>query len=213
MRKEIIAILKSTLLFFVLILLNTSTAFASEGYIEMLSTLGEDTRCRVDSHLMQDNNYKILISCRELIYPATSEVTTYVVWATPTGGGKTFKLGSLDYGRKEYSTKTSFSNIFVTSEKKVGSTPTGPVILRGNVEAYTFLQRPVTPTPTEKVSQAQDQQIGDNTSTSSAVQDTTNQNLSTKEKLLAAFKKAGLAAVLALVALVGLIFVVTKSRG
>lgn len=195
-------------LFIVSHLVNPLSVFASEGTLELKSTGNEPYRCYAASIRMLEPEYRILFTCKFILYPAEENVFNYVVWAAPLDGKKAVKLGLIGQGRGEYKTKTAFSSLFVTTElSKDAKTPTGRVVMRGNVSPIQFLEeaREYEPTPTTS------QVISDKNVTPSITQDATTQT--TKEKLLTAFKRAGVAALVAIVALVGLIFVITRSRG
>jgi hypothetical protein len=176
---------------------------ASDGFIELRSTTRESVRCHVTSIRMTNLEYRMPYICWDVVYPIDEAIANYVVWATPTAGGNAINLGTLSFGRGEMKTKTPFSNLFVTIETNLKSkTPTGSVVMRGNVEAIP-LAREGKPTPTP--TQVPENQI--------TPQLTPAQPQTTRDKLITAFKRAGIAAIIALVALVGLIFVVTRSRG
>jgi hypothetical protein len=182
-------------------------AYASEGFVELRSTVGQDTRCWASSLLMQDNAFTVTISCRDLIYPADVQVKRYIVWAVPTTGKDYINLGELEYGKRTFRTDKPFSTLLVSTETNPGRAPAGTIVMRGNIQPISFLQRPTTPTPTTanaQISGSENQQTDQNQAA---------KTLTTREKLVAAFKKAGVAALLALIALIGLIFVITRSRG
>src|SRR5258706_9888166 len=123
--------------------------FASEGTVEMRSSTREAYRCYASSVLMQDLNYTILISCRELIYPAGNEVFSYVLWAQPSDGSQVRRLGELGYGRLQARMNQPFTSLFVTTEANAGvGKPTGPTVMRGDVLPIRFLDHATTPTPT-----------------------------------------------------------------
>ena len=142
-RMQLIKILIGVILALAILPLFTNYTKASEGTTELRSTTGKDYRCFVAS--MRVGNYKILVGCRDLIYPTGS----YVLWATSTEDDKPIKLGTLDYGRKEFSSNKAFSSLFVTieSSSKVKS-PTGAVVMQGTTQPLSLLERPTTPTPT-----------------------------------------------------------------
>lgn len=128
-----------------------SATLATEGVTELRSTTNETYRCQAESHQGQDRNYKVLVTCRDLIYPATSEVFSYVMWANPVQPGNIIKMGQLEYGRKLFTVGRPFTSIFVTAEPKPGvNTPQGPVVMQGTVQPRPFLDGEViaTPTPT-----------------------------------------------------------------
>ncbi len=135
--------------FAVIVFATPSLATASEGVTELRSTTSETYRCIAESHQAQDRNYKVLVTCRDLIYPATSEVFSYVMWANPAQSGNVIKLGQLEYGRKLFTVGRPFTSIFVTAEPKPGvNAPQGPVVMQGTVQARPFLDIPTTATPT-----------------------------------------------------------------
>src|SRR3989338_4741454 len=127
------------------------SVIASEGQVELRSTLGDDSRCFAASVLMQDLNYNILMSCRDLIYPAQPEILSYAIWATGKDDGKVFKLGALNFGKVTFRTPKAFVNIFITQERNVNEhQPKGIVVMKGDLMPITFLEtRPhITPTIT-----------------------------------------------------------------
>lgn len=179
-------------------------AVASEGTVELDSVTGDPFRCFAASIRMQNLEYRIPVTCINLIYPADENIFNYVLWATPSEGGNPVKLGTLGLGRGEYKTKTSFSNLFVTTEaSKDTKTPAGRVVMRGDVEEISFLRDAVFPTeePDEDITPAEGEE------------EEQPAELTTRQKLGLALRRAGIAALFALVALIGLIFVITRSRG
>ena len=181
-------------------------AFASEGTVELRSTTGEPYRCWAASVRMQNQEYRIPFTCKYLIYPADENIFNYVVWATPKEGGNSVKLGTLGLGKGEFKTKKTFTGLFVTTEaSKETKTPQGQTVMKGEVTDVEFLEEAATPTPTpgeEEEVVPEEEKV-----------ETPEQTLSTRQKLLLALRRAGIAALIALVAIIGLIFVVTRSRG
>jgi len=150
---------------------------------------------------MQNKNYNMLVSCRDLLYPADTTLFTYVLWGVPTAGGEPFKLGALGFGKADFTTKTPFTVLFVTAEtdERVGS-PSGDIVMQGSSQPITFLDKPTTPTPAPS-------------GKLSPTPTVTIEKLTTQQRLLLGLKRAGLISLLALVAVIGLVFVVTRSRG
>ncbi len=193
---------------------------ASDGIIELTSTMGKDYRCFVVSLGMQNLEYRIPFACRDLLYPAGENIFTYIVWATPIEGDAPIKLGSLGLGKGEFKTKTPFSNLFVTTEKNSKTKiPTGVVVMRGTVEPIAFLEKPPAPTLTQSPEKEPDDSVDEVSDEEQAgeperADETTTEfkSLSTKEKLLSALKRAGTAALIALVAVVGVIFLISRKR-
>lgn len=124
-----------------------SEAQASEGPFTLRNIVGQAARCEGGSILMQDRNYNVYISCRDISYPGGTDVFGYVVWAVPSGGGNQFRLGTLGLGKVSFRTKTAFSSLFVTKEEDENArTPSGPVIMQGSVGRFETLDGPP-PTP------------------------------------------------------------------
>lgn len=195
-------------LFIMSLLVGPPSVSASEGTLELNSTGNEPYRCWASSVRMLEPEYRILFTCKFILYPAEENVFNYVVWSTPLDGKKAVKLGLIGQGRGEFKTKIAFSDLFVTTEiSKDVRTPEGRVVMRGNVSPIQFLEEAKEYEPTPTTSQV----IIDKKVTPGVTQDATTQT--TKEKLFTAFKRAGVAALVAIVALVGLIFVITRSRG
>jgi hypothetical protein len=209
MKKSLSRILRLFLFLGVFFLLTSKIVHASEGTVELVSQTNKPTKCYATSLRMQNLQYKILFSCRYLIYPVDETIFNYVMWATPRDGGKAIKLGTLGLGKGEFKTKSAFTSLFVSTESnKKTKTPSGNVVLRGNVQPIEFLEEELTPTPTaSEDSEAAngEEQVGQ--------EDSQDQEMTTKDKLLLALRRAGIAALFALVALVGIIFVVSRSRG
>lgn len=128
-------------------LLTTTATSASEGEFVLRNRVGETARCEGGSVLMQDRNYNIYISCREISYPGGTEVFDYVVWGVPTSGGNHFRLGTLGLGKVSFKTRTAFSSLYVTKEETSNPrTPSGALIMQGNVTPFETLDGPA-PTP------------------------------------------------------------------
>jgi hypothetical protein len=197
-------VIASTFLAASLVLFLAKSVSASEGIFKMGSTTGENYRCYATSVLLENRSYRILLSCRNLLYPAGTDIFFYVLWANPIEGNKQIKLGSVDFGKGLFNTKTPFNRLYVTIEKnKSVREPAGITVMSGNFEPIEFLRSSPTPTPTP-----QEGEEGEVTGTT-----TPQQELSTRDKLLIGLRRAGLVALFALIALIGLIFVVTRSRG
>lgn len=181
------------------IFLAVKSAWALEGTAELTSTTGASSRCFVSSVLMKNSNYQVLVSCRDLIYPPEANLFAYILWANPAKEGNPIKLGELGVGKAEFTTNKAFASLFVTSEVD-GRTrsPSENIIMRGSVEAISFLEKTeeVKPQPpTEEVKP-------EATPTPSP-----------KDRLLTGLKRAGLVTFAALVALIGLVFFITRTRG
>lgn len=126
---------------------------ANEGTVDVFNVVGEPGRCWVASVLQKNYNYKLLVSCRDLLYPAIdAEVFDYAMWVVPTTGkGDPQKLGVLGVGKAEFETGSDFSQVLVTKEgrKKGLVQKMGPVVMRGFLQPIKFLDtgRSEQPTP------------------------------------------------------------------
>lgn len=175
---------------------------ASEGIFELRSTDEENYRCFSVSLLMLDSKFKIIVSCRDLIYPPRANLFNYIMWTTPSDGSKPQKLGTLGVGKANFETKKSFSSLFVTIEKnKNARSPSNQVVMQGNVQVISFLDKPgeATPTPKEATKETE-------------TQESSTQEQTTGQKLGAAIKRAGLIIFLGLVVIAGLVFVLTRPK-
>ncbi len=89
---------------------------------------------------MQDLNFDINVSCRDITYPGGTQVVNYVAWATPLQGGGAFRLGTIDLGKVQFRTLTPFSSLFVTVETDPWTrTPSANVIMSGEHQRDEFL--------------------------------------------------------------------------
>lgn len=115
---------------------------ASEGTAEIKSTIENGPNCYTASVLMENFEYKVTLSCRNVIYPPSEDQFAYMLWAVPIEGGRTIKLGALGVGKGIYKTKDAFSELFVTSEgnDKVRS-PSANVVARGLVDQIEILKK------------------------------------------------------------------------
>lgn len=199
------AAIGSIFLFFLFTFIVPHNAKANAGLIQLRSVTGEEYRCFAASLIMPDKSYDVPVNCVNLIYPPLPpQISSYIMWATPASGKNPLKLGDLGRGEARFQIKQPFTSLFVTLEAAANvRTPSKNIIMTGGIEPISFLIRPTSPTPTLEPKK------DDNQSTKTV--DTS--QLSTKDKLLLALRRAGIAAVVALVAIVGLIFVVTRSRG
>lgn len=189
-------------LFLIALVVPTSTG-ASEGITELASTNERDYRCFATSFLMENSQYKVLIGCRNLIYPPQEDLFNYVVWATSTEDGSPQRLGELGVGKAEFNTKAKFSSLFVTTESNARArSPEGATVMRGAVQQITFLEDDTTPTPTPENGEVVDE----------VEELQQEEGPSTKDRLLQGLKRAGLVSILALVAVIGLVFVITRPK-
>jgi hypothetical protein len=187
-----------------MLLISKNIVSASEGTFELRSTNQNTYRCFAASLQMQNLMYQVTVSCREIVYPVDETIYSYILWANPVDGSKPVKLGPINLGKAEFSVKPPFDSLFITNEQNPGvKDPTGDVVMKGSIKPITFLEKPGTPAPTEQPGQK---------GTTSPQKSTTNTQ-SLRDKLLTGLKRAGLASALALVAILGLVFVLTRPRG
>ena len=181
-------------------LLTNSIALANEGIVNLRSTGGQDFRCFVASVRLQDQTHRVIVSCRDLIYPGGVTVFDYVLWGNPIEGGNPFKLGALGTGKAEFKTKEIFTGLFVTTEENSRArNPEGEVVMRGALEVIEHLEKPTTPTPTPEDAQTDEEEM-------------TEEDSSTGSRLSTALNRAGIVILLALASVVGLVFVLTRQR-
>jgi len=122
---------------------------ATEGIVELQSTTGERTRCFAVSILMEDYRYRVVVSCRDLIYPSEPDVFNYVLWGAPIEGSGAVKFGELNYGKVEFKVRDAFGGLYVTKERGNPRNPEGEVVMRGNVRLINFLDGSRTPDQTD----------------------------------------------------------------
>jgi hypothetical protein len=193
-----------------LFLFSVVSVKASEGVFYLRPTNKEAYRCWAASLYMPTSKYRLLVGCVDLIYPPQFPqlYKSYVLWSVPTAGGKAVRLGELAGGKAQFEVQKSFSSLFVTVEPN--ATPLAPsknIVMQGSLEPIVFLQKPTSPTPSPKPEVTTVKSTNETTSPQEV------SSMTTKDKLILALRRAGIAAGVALVAIIGLIFVVSKSRG
>lgn len=135
-------ILTSAFFIALALIASPGSAHASEGTAEIKSTTGDKTRCFASSVLMQNFEYKVIVSCRDLIYPPTEDSFAYVIWAVSLEDSKVLRLGSLGFGKVELRTKDAFSELFVTTERN--DRPRNPsvnIVARGFMSSIDILEK------------------------------------------------------------------------
>jgi hypothetical protein len=178
-----------------------SVVSASEGTFELRSTNQYTYRCFAASLQMQNLTYNVAVSCRDLIYPVDETIFSYILWANPADGSNAIKLGPLNLGKAVFTVKPAFTSLFVTTEQNPGvKNPTGSVVMKGSIKPITFLEKPGTPAAITAPGEE-------------AVEATPTPQSSVKDRLLTGLKRAGLASALALISILGLVFVLTRPRG
>ena len=135
-------------------------SWASEGIIDLTSTVGQNARCEVNSVLMNDLNFTLLVNCRDLIYPPGTDLFSYVLWATPVTGQEPVRLGELGIGKAEFRSSVAFSGLFVTTEPNSGiRAPANRIVMQGSVQPIRFLEGAPQPTPQVQTSPTPSPQI------------------------------------------------------
>lgn len=184
---------------------------ASEGTAEVISTTGEKARCLATSVLMQNRHYKIVVSCRDLIYPPTKDLLSYMVWATPVGGGNPERLGELGVGKAEFTTNTAFSDLLVTTEpdNRV-RLPSDRVVMRGNIQSVSFLESAVEAAqapPAEREEPAEEfgEMIEEPTPTPTPTPE--------QPRVLSGLQRAGIIFIIVVFVLILIIAAITRARG
>ncbi|MCX7928618.1 MAG: hypothetical protein N2558_02950 [Patescibacteria group bacterium] len=178
----------------------------------MRSLTTDSYRCYSTSILMQDSNYLVSVTCRNLKYPADNSILYYILWATPTNESPPIKLAELGLGRISVKTKIPFKNLFVTIENDPKAKyPTGKMVMKGDIEPISFLE----PNIKESVTPTNVNLNLTNTETYSAQnqEQVTKEKSNPKEKLFSAMQRASIVAAIVLVILVGIIFAVSKAKG
>ena len=119
-----------------------SPSRASEGTAELKSIKGETMRCFATSILMENYEYQVSLSCRDLIYPPKPDAFSYILWATPTQNDKPLNIGELGIGKGNFETKTAFTKLFVTIESdRRTKTPQGEIVMEGSIQSISFLDK------------------------------------------------------------------------
>lgn len=201
---------KLIVIFFILIglfVLYPNKVAASEGVFELPSTNRESYRCYAISLLMANGQYKLLVSCRDLLFPPADRIGNYYLWGSSSFDGKVLKMGSLGIGKAEFSSKEPFTNLFVTIEENDKTKePTGTVVMKGSLQKISFLDgQTVKPKPSV-IEETQEEDLEGSQSAQ------TIQNLSLKDKLILGIKRSSVIAGVALIGLIGLIIVITRVK-
>lgn len=130
----------ASLLIGLFLILSVSNASANEGTFDLHNKVNENARCWAGSVLMQDLNYNILMSCRDILYPGGTSVFSYVVWANSAQNGSAIKLGTLGLGKVSFKTKIPFNTLFVTKETSESvRVPSGEIVMEGGLKTIEIL--------------------------------------------------------------------------
>ncbi len=204
--KSLIAVFFAGVVLFV----GEHSANANEGVANLSSLTERPYRCTVTSGKV-GSSFNLLTLCKDIIYPNLDDpyASVYILWANPISGGKPIKLGDLKNGNRIFKTSKLFDSLFVTTEIKTGvKTPKGTRIMSGTIKPNTFLNSPsevqeplATIAPDDADEVAVKGKI-DNTNPKSG-----------KSITSTILRWVGiLASVILLVALVGFVIVIAKSR-
>lgn len=118
--------------------MTSKATLASEGAIELKATNEQNSHCFFLSVLMVNQQYSLLGTCRNLIYPPQPDALNYLLWAKPVPVNdrekRPIRLTSLESGKIETDTNVAFNELFVTVEKdKFTRSPSDQVVMKGGV--------------------------------------------------------------------------------
>ena len=131
MLKNIIAFSLTAL---VLLLISTKAVNASEG-TALLTSQDNDARCFLASVLVNEGDYQVVMTCRNLTTPPDANRLFYLAWArrkgategqqAKTGGlklgkGAYFSLGDISGGKLNARAREAFEEVLVTAESDSG---------------------------------------------------------------------------------------------
>ena len=120
-----------------------SNVDASERHYKLKNLVGESARCEVDAILMPNQEYQMLIGCRDIVYPGGESIFSYALWGNPEAGGNPVYLDTLGVGKITVETRTAFSSMFVTRETtNKPRNPVGTIVMQGSLERSDFLDNP-----------------------------------------------------------------------
>lgn len=193
-----------------LMMLTAKPARASEGTAQLTSASGQNSRCFVSSVLMQNRSYKVVVSCRDLIYPPSKDLFSYMLWASPAEGGNPIKLGELGIGKAEFNTNKAFTDLSVTSEAdNRARSPSERVIMNGTIQPFTIEGevQPAQTKPEEKQEPAED--FGEIIEEPTPTPTPTLQ----RSSIFGGIKRAGIIAIVLIFVIIIIIAAITRSRG
>lgn len=179
----------------------TGQTYASEGETTLTNRIGTQATCWMGSVFMQDLNYHIIGTCRNITYPGGAEIVNYVLWANPQAGGNPVRIGELGLGKFEYRTREPFGSVFVTIERDRNvRTPAGQTIMQGSMSPFTSLEgnARATAKPSETTKQEEVSDLATPTPTAKPTSG------------IARFLTGGIIAFLGLFAVIFIIFIITR---
>lgn len=176
----------------------SKSSLASEGTVELRSVTDKPYSCFATSVLMEYETYKVIVTCRNLLYPPQVNLFAYMMWGTPLEGNNPVRFGELGKGKASFDVREGFTNLFVTTEKNSNALkPEGEVVMRGTVESITFLDGQTISTPTE---------------TPAAKEMQTEEVQTVGQKLLLTLRRAALVILVVLVVVIGSVIILSRSR-
>lgn len=128
--------MKKTLLMFVLgLFVIVKGAVANEGIVN-LRGMGKSACFAVSMYI--DGNYRVMMSCRELVTAISPEKNRYIVWYEDTFG-KIKNVAEIINGKMNSIVPVRFVKLFVTTEENdFPMKPSADVILSGYVQPIDF---------------------------------------------------------------------------
>lgn len=194
--------MKKTIFTFLLVafLSIPAVAHASEGEATLTNKIGTQATCWMGSVFMQDLNYHIIGTCRNLTYPGGAEIVNYVLWGNPEASGTAFRIGELGLGKFEYRTQNAFTSVFVTVERDRNvRTPSGQLIMQGTVKPFSILEGKTRATSAPEAGTKADEVLESPTPTPAA-----------QASGIAKFLTGGIIAFLGLFAVIFILFIITR---
>jgi len=136
-----------------LLLLNGVIA-ASEGKVLLENQIGGPTKCLAYSVETKVQEWNVLVTCQNQIYPpVSSSLDNYFVWVEGGNTDRPALITQINSGKGQGLINTAFERMFVTIENSARPrNPAGEVVMSGRIQPMDFNQIPggptSTPTPT-----------------------------------------------------------------
>lgn len=116
------------------LVVSVSSVSANEGRIRLS---GSDVVCEGVS-VWRRSNYRIVGRCQGLVYPFSTQMEYYTLWARMENGNEV-RLSDIDRGFFEGNTDSRFESVFVTAEGSSSPRrPSSNVIVSGDVSSFDF---------------------------------------------------------------------------
>ncbi len=126
---------------------------ATEGLAELKNVNGSDAKCFAMSTLInRATSYRILLQCRNLLYPIEKDGEFYILWAFTEGENPSPKrMGDIGLGKVTFTTRNAFSRLFITKEQTQSPRqPSENTVMEGVINPISFLRIEPTPKTTVK---------------------------------------------------------------